>query len=198
MLRPMSLGVNTNFYLLSPPPAANIVIRISKSNVPVALAGIDRVWKSLAPNTPIKRRFSDEQFQLANQILNVVNGTMASLAAFAGIIALMGLIGMALHVIGGRTHEIGVRKTLGASIRQILILLLTTFSKPVVIANIAVWPLVYLVMKGYLSLFAQSTSLTPAPFLLSLLITLLIAWLAVIMQARRAARMNPATVLRYE
>lgn len=198
MLRPMTLGVNTNFYLLSPPAAANVVIRISKSNVPAALASIDQVWKTLAPNTPIKRRFADEQFEQAHQILNVVNGTVAALAAFATIIAVMGLVGMALHIIGRRTHEIGVRKTLGASINQILILLLTAFSKPVVIANIAVWPLVYIVMQSYLSMFAHRTGLTLIPFLLSLLITLLIAWLAVIVQARRAARLNPASVLRYE
>jgi putative ABC transport system permease protein len=105
---------------------------------------------------------------------------------------------MALHIIGRRTQEIGVRKTLGASVNQIFILLLGVFSKPIVIANLAVWPLVYLVMQGYLSLFARSTSLTLLPFLLSLLLTLVIAWLAVAVQASRAARMNPASVLRYE
>jgi putative ABC transport system permease protein len=198
MLRPVALGVNTNFYLLSPAVAANPVIRISKDNVPAALAGVDKVWKALAPNTPIKRRFSDEQFEQAHQLLNIVSGTVAALAAFATLIAVMGLVGMALHIIGRRTHEIGVRKTLGASINSILMLLLGVFSKPIVIANIAVWPLVYIVMQGYLSLFAHSTGLTLLPFLLSLLITLVIAWLAVAVQASRAARMNPATVLRYE
>lgn len=197
-LRPMTLGVNTNFYLLSPAVAANVVVRISKSSVPAALAGIEQVWKSLAPNTPLKRRFSDEQFEQAYQILNIVSGTVGALAAFAGIIALMGLVGMAMHIIGRRTHEIGVRKTLGASTNQILVLLLTAFSKPIVIANLAVWPLVYIVMQGYLSLFAHSAGLTLIPFLLSLLITLLVAWLAVVVQARRAARMNPALVLRHE
>jgi putative ABC transport system permease protein len=198
LLRPMTLGVNTNFYLLSPPAAVNVVARVSKSNVPAALAGIDQVWKTLAPNTPLKRRFSDEQFELAHQILDIVSGTVGALAAFATIIAVMGLVGMALHIIGRRTHEIGVRKTLGASVNQILILLLNVFSRPVVVANLAVWPLVYIVMQGYLSLFAHSTGLTLIPFLLSLLITLSIAWLAVIVQARRAARLNPASVLRYE
>jgi putative ABC transport system permease protein len=91
-----------------------------------------------------------------------------------------------------------VRKTLGASVSQILIMLLTSFSKPIVIANLAVWPLVYVAMRGYLSLFARSAGLTLMPFMLSLAITLAIAWLAVIAQATRAARMNPAMVLRHE
>jgi putative ABC transport system permease protein len=197
-LRPMTLGVNTNFYLLSPAAAANVVVRISKNDVAAALAGIDQVWAALAPGTPIKRRFSDEQFQEAHAILGVISGTVGALSAFAAIIAVIGLVGMAVHIIGRRTHEIGVRKSLGASVGQILRLLLKAFSKPVVVANVAVWPLAYLALQGYLSLFAHSAGLTPLPFVLSLLITLVIAWLAVFVQARRAARTEPAVVLRYE
>jgi putative ABC transport system permease protein len=197
-LRPMTLGVNTNFYLLSPAAAANVVVRISKNDVPAALAGIDQVWATLAPSTPIKRRFSDEQFEEAHEILGVVSGTVGALSVFAAVIAVMGLVGMAVHIIGRRTHEIGVRKSLGASVKQILLLLLRAFSKPVIVANVAVWPLAYLVLQGYLSLFAHRAGLTPVPFILSLLITLAIAWLAVFVQARRAARTEPAVVLRHE
>jgi putative ABC transport system permease protein len=198
MLRPLSGGVNANFYLLSPDAAVNPVIRIAKDKVSDGIASIDAVWQTLAPNEPIRRRFADEQFALTHNILNVISGTVAGLATFATIIAAMGLIGMALHIIGRRKHEIGVRKTLGASVSQILIMLLTSFSKPIVIANLAVWPLVYVAMRGYLSLFARSAGLTLMPFMLSLAITLAIAWLAVIAQAARAARMNPAMVLRHE
>jgi putative ABC transport system permease protein len=197
-LRPMTLGVNTNFYLLSPAAAANVVVRISRNDVATALTGIDQVWATLAPGTSIKRRFSDEQFEAAHEILGIVSGTVGTLSVFAAIIAVMGLVGMAVHIIGRRTHEIGVRKSLGASVTQILLLLLKTFSKPVIVANLAVWPLAYLVLQGYLSLFAHSAGLTPVPFILSLLITLAIAWLAVFFQARRAARAEPAAVLRYE
>jgi putative ABC transport system permease protein len=198
LLRPLSGGVNTNFYLLSPDAAVNTVVRISKRDVAQGLASIDSVWKTLAPNEPIKRRFADEQFETTHRILNVINDTVGALAIFASVIALMGLIGMALHIIRRRTHEIGVRKTLGASVGQILWLLLRSFSKPIVIANLAVWPLVYVAMHGYLSLFAVSSAMTLTPFIASLVITLLIAWAAVALQATKAARMNPASVLRNE
>ena len=197
-LRPLSFGVNTNFYLLSPDAATNVVIRVDKNDVAEALAGIDAVWKSLAPDVPLVRRFADEQFERSYQILSLISGTVAMLAGIASVIAVMGLIGTALHVIGRRTYEIGVRKTLGASVAQVLILLLSGFSKPIVVANLAVWPLVYVAMRGYLSLFAHSVGLTLTPFLLSLAVTLLVAWLAVIVQATRAARLRPAAVLRYE
>jgi putative ABC transport system permease protein len=77
-------------------------------------------------------------------------------------------------------------------------LLLLSFSKPVIIANLAAWPIAYLAMSGYLSMFASSAGLTAIPFVASLIITLLIAWLAVGVQALRAARMKQAGLLRYE
>ena len=194
---PMTLG-HPGFYFMNPRAAVVPVVRISRYRVTPALAGIDQVWSALAPEVPLKRRFADEQFQLSFRFLEVIGEAFSVLAGFASLIATMGLIGMALHVTRRRTHEIGVRKSLGASVGQILWMLLRSFSKPVVIANLAVWPLVYLAMRGYLSLFAHSSGLNIVPFISTLVITVVIAWLAVVAQATRAARLKPATVLRYE
>ena len=196
-IRPISLGY-PSFYFMNEDAAIAPVVRIAKQDVAATLAHIDALWKRLAPEVPLKRRFADEQYEMSYQFLNIVNAVFISLAVFALIIATMGLTGMALHIVRRRTHEIGVRKTLGASVGQILWMLLKNFSKPVVIANLVVWPLVYVAMKGYLSIYAHQAGLTPTPFLLSFAFTLAIAWLAVSWQAARAARLNPATVLRYE
>jgi putative ABC transport system permease protein len=195
---PLTGGVQGNLYVLNPAAAVVPVVRISSSELRPALAHIDSVWKRLAPNTPLIRHFADEQFDIAFTALESIRQAFAGLAAFAGLIAAMGLVGMALHVTRRRVHEIGVRKTLGATVPQILFMLLANFSKPVLIANIAIWPLVYVLMSGYLSIFSQSVGLTPTPFLLSLGATLLIAWAAVAVQATKAARLTPARVLRYE
>jgi ABC-type lipoprotein release transport system permease subunit len=56
----------------------------------------------------------------------------------------------------------------------------------------------FIAMRLYLSMFVQRTGLSVMPFVVSLVTTVLIAWLAVAAQATRAARMKPATVLRYE
>jgi len=105
---------------------------------------------------------------------------------------------MSIHTIGRRTHEIGVRKTLGASVRGIVALLLRDFSTPVIVANLIAWPLAFVAMQGYLSIFTQRVGLTWVPFATSLALTVAIAWLAVSAQAIRAARLKPAGVLRYE
>jgi putative ABC transport system permease protein len=140
----------------------------------------------------------DESFDRAFRILPIISNTFAALATFAFFISTMGLIGMATHVTVRRTREIGVRKTLGASVSKVLGLLLRDFSKPVIIANVLMWPLAYIVMKGYLSMFMVQTSLGVLPFGIGLIITSGIACASVAVQATKAARMNPAMVLRAE
>jgi putative ABC transport system permease protein len=77
-------------------------------------------------------------------------------------------------------------------------MLIRDFSRPVLVANLLVWPLAYFAAQQYLSTFMHRIPLTPLPFGLSLLLTLAIAGGAVGGQALRAARMNPSTALRIE
>ena len=147
---------------------------------------------------PLKRKFMDEEFDSAYAMFDGIGGIVTLLAGFAFLVAALGLVGMASLITRRRVHEIGVRKTLGASTLQVLNMLLWDFSKPVIIANLIAWPFAVVVMMGYLSLFTVKVPLSPVPFAVSLLITLVIAWAAVGGQAVRAARTKPATVLRYE
>ena len=197
-LKLISMGLTTNLYYLDPTRAAYPIIRVDGGNVPGALAHIDDVWRELAPNLPLKRKFMDEEFDSAYAMFDGIGGIVTLLAGFAFLVAALGLVGMASLITRRRVHEIGVRKTLGASTLQVLNMLLWDFSKPVIIANLIAWPFAVVVMMGYLSLFTVKVPLSPVPFAVSLLITLVIAWAAVGGQAVRAARTKPATVLRYE
>ena len=113
-------------------------------------------------------------------------------------IALLGLIGMAIHTINSRTEEIGIRKILGADHFVILRLLLWDISKPVLIAAIASWPLAYIAGQIYLTLFTRRITLGPWPFIASLAATLAVAWLAVGWRIASASVKSPAEVMRYE
>lgn len=197
VIQPVNFGAPV-VYLMNRDAAVVPVIRVAKPDVAGALTRIDATWKVLAPGVPLRRRFANEQYEASYGFLNVIDDVFAALGAFASIIATMGLIGISLHTIRRRTREIAVRKVNGASVRRILWLLLANFSKPIVIANLAAWPAAFLVMRGYLSLFSVRAGLGLMPFVLSLLIALLVALLAVVTQARRAARASPALVLRRE
>jgi putative ABC transport system permease protein len=174
------------------------VARVTAADVDGALKGIDNEWKRLAPSVAISRRFLDEIFERAFANYVRINQLFGALAVMAFAICVAGLFGMAMFVAGRRRHEIGVRKTLGASTTQMIALLLTRFSRPVLIANLVAWPAGYFASRAYLNQFSGSIPLTPWPFVLSVAITLAIAWLAVVGQTLRAARTSPAEVLRNE
>jgi putative ABC transport system permease protein len=89
-----------------------------------------------------------------------------------------------------------VRKVHGARTGQMMVMLLTSFTKPVVIATLLAWPIAYIAGRAYLDMFAYSIPLTPLPFLLCLAVTLAIACMAVARQTLRAARTRPAERLR--
>jgi len=197
-LRLLGLGATSNLFLQQLDAANLPIIRIDSNDVAAGLREIDAVWTKLAPNVAIKRRFASEVLNNSLAAFKAVTKAFQMIALLASSIAVLGLIGMSLHIIRRRTHEIGVRKTMGASVQQILTLLLKDFSKPVLIANLVAWPFAFVTMTIYLNIFVTRTALSLTPFIASMLLTLLIAWLAVLIQASRAARMNPATVLRHE
>jgi len=174
------------------------VARVAAADVAGGLQGIDAAWRELAPNVAVSRRFLDEVFERAYAQYLRINQLFAVLSAMAFGICVAGLFGMAIFVAGRRRREIGVRKTLGASTSRMVTLLLVSFSKPVVIANLVAWPAGYFAARAYLNQFSQSIPLTPWPFVLSVLITLGTACLAVLGQTVRAARTTPAEVLRQD
>ncbi|HZF31202.1 MAG TPA: ABC transporter permease [Gammaproteobacteria bacterium] len=180
------------------PTAPYTVARISRSNVSGALAEIDALWRRLAPNVAFSRRFMDDIFNQAYSQFVRTNRLFGLLALMAFAISVAGLFGMAALVTARRRPEIGLRKTLGASTPQVLRLLLTSFSKPVIIANLLAWPLGFVAARVYLKQFLNPIPITPLPFVASLVVTVAIAWLAVGSQTWRAARLKPADVLRHE
>jgi putative ABC transport system permease protein len=137
----------------------------------------------------------DNLFDIAYEQFSDVNKVLNALAGFAFFIAVMGLCGLAIHVTSRRKREIGIRKTLGATVQGVVTMLLIDFAKPVLIANVIAWPFAWFVGRKYMEQFTQRGELTLWPFLLSLVITLGVAWASVGVQALRAATVKPANVL---
>ena len=192
----MALGMSSQVYVMSP-SASHAIIRVSQTDVAGARAEITQSWNRLAPNVPLKLRLLNERFDTARNS-NVIEAMFQILVVCSFAVAAMGLFAMAIHATRRRLHEIGVRKTLGASSWSMVWMLLRDFSIPVVIANLLAWPLAYLAMRTYLNLYVHRIDLAPAPFVTALVLTVAISWLAISWQAYRAARVNPSAVLRYE
>jgi putative ABC transport system permease protein len=163
-----------------------------------AVAHIEKVWKSFNPATPFEFHFLDEA--LAAEYTNETRqgrlfGVFAVLAVF---ISCLGLFGLASFTAEQRTKEIGIRKTLGASAADILLLLSADFSKAVLAANLVSWPLAWYLMTRWLRGFVYRAPLDLWIFLGAGSVALLISWLTVGLQTLRSARTNPVEALRFE
>lgn len=176
----------------------HIVVRFAPGAAADALDFIDATWKELVPDTPIRRRFVVEDFENL-YLLEIKLGQLFSfISALTVAIACMGLFGLAAFNTESRTKEIGVRKVVGGSVWNIVVLLTAQFSRLVLVANLLAWPVAWYAMHLWLQQYAEQVPLTPAIFIGSGAIALCIAWVTVGGTAVKAARRRPVLALRYE
>ncbi len=162
------------------------------------IARIENAWLGVNSVAPFEYRFLDETIaaQYGNERrLGRLFGYFAFLAVF---ISCLGLVGLASFLAELRTKEIGIRKALGAGLRDIVGMLSRDFTLWVLAANLIAWPVAWLVMRRWLQNFAYRTPITWWIFPAAGAIALVIAWATVSLQTLRAARSNPVDALRYE
>ena len=114
------------------------------------------------------------------------------------IIAMIGLVGLVTYAAEQRKKEIGVRKVLGASVRQVVILLNKTFTILVIVSFAIAIPLGWYAMNEWLSQFPYRIEISPGTFIVAGLSMLLITWTTVAYQSIRAGLTNPVDVLKEE
>jgi putative ABC transport system permease protein len=177
---------------------STMIVRYDSTDPEEVRRNIGRVWNRLAPDVPFEGEFADDQ--LAELYLSEAARAkmFGGFALLAVIIACLGLFGLAAFTAERRTKEIGIRKVLGARIRDIVRLLVWQFSKPVILANLIAWPVAWWLMRDWLNTFDARISLTPTPFLLAGLLALAIAIGTIAGHAMKVARLNPVHALRYE
>ena len=114
------------------------------------------------------------------------------------VIACLGLFGLSSYLVVQRTKEIGIRKVLGASVDQIMLLASEEFVLIVLIANVIAWPISYFIINNWLNGFAYRITLGILIFLIPGLSALVIAMFTVAYQSIKAATAVPVDSLRSE
>jgi len=175
-----------------------ISVKYDQANAREILSFLQKKWKEYSPDRPLDYFFLDENFDKlyrAEERLSQIFSVFSFLAIF---IACLGLFGLASFTAEQRTKEIGIRKTLGASAANIVLLLSKEFTKWVIVANALAWPLAYFAMNRWLQNFAYRISIGLWMFFLGAGLALAIAFFTISFQTVRAALANPIDALRYE
>jgi putative ABC transport system permease protein len=173
-------------------------LRVGTDDLPATLAAVEARYAALFPGNVFRYAFADAAFDAQYRADERFATLFAFFAALAIGIACLGLLGLAAFTAQQRTKEIGVRKVLGASVADVVVLLSRDFLRLVVVAVVVASPVAYVLMRGWLENFAYRVDLGPGMFLLAGGLALLLALATVSTQALRAATADPVKALRYE
>ena len=171
-------------------------IRFSGEDPRTALAQVKAVWREIAPDAPFIADTAGEDMEGYYRTEARTGRLFALGAVMATAIACLGLFGLASFSAARRAREIGVRKTLGASSRDLLRLLMGKMLRPVLAASLIAWPAAFVVMRGWLSGFDQRITLGPGYFAAATTLAVAVAGLTVLAHAWRLARAEPGRALR--
>ena len=177
----------------------NLGARVKAEGIEDTLAFFEKTWKQFLPaDQPFEYMMWDQQFEYMYSAEQRVQALTSLSSGMAILLACMGLFGLAAFTVEQRVKEIGVRKVLGASVSNIVMLISRTFAIMVLIANLFAWPVAYFAMRSWLDGFAYRTDLSWWIFVLSGAVALAIALFTVSFHALRAAVSNPVEALRHE
>lgn len=176
----------------------SIAIKIKDGNNIKTIKNIENVFYEFDRDFTFNYMFISnlyEQMYASEERNNILIAIATALSIF---ISVLGLFSLTSYTVIRRTKEIGLRKSLGASVSEIVFMLIKDISKWVILVNIIAWPLSYIYMKKWLSNFAYQVDVRPWMFIISGLITFVIAVSAVSYQSVKAARSKTIDALRYE
>jgi len=173
-------------------------IKIQSKDAKQTLAAIEKVWNAFYPEYIYNHIFLDEKIERFYQQEDQLAQLYKLFAGIAIFISCLGLYGLISFMAIQRTKEVGIRKVLGASVGSIVYLFSKEFTLLIGIAFLIAAPLSYYFMHQWLENFTYKISISGSLFILTILASVIIAWITVGYRALRAAHANPVRSLRTE
>lgn len=185
-------------FLITGGRMGKIAVKLDQEKTAEGLAFLREKWSYLMPDYPfdyffIDARF-DEQYTGEDRLSELIN----YFSFLAIIIGMLGLFGLASYTTEQRFKEIGIRKVLGASNREILLILTRGFTLLVFIGFILAIPVSLFLMNTWLDTFAYHGAVSWLTILLAGTSAIVLAWFTVGFQTVKAARSNPINSIHYE
>jgi len=175
-----------------------LLVKVSGTHLQQTISSLEAKWKTLVPYRPFEFHFLDEDYNKLYSSETRLGTIMNLFAGIAIVLACLGLFGLSAYTAQQRFKEIGVRKVLGASVSNLVLLLSKDFIKLVVIAFIIASPVAWYVTNNWLNDFAYRIEISSWIFIATGLLAVIIALATISFQAIKAAISNPVKSLRTE
>jgi putative ABC transport system permease protein len=174
------------------------LIKLKTAGISNAINRIKKYYSTAAPDYPFEYDFLDQRFDMLYRSEMKMQTLLSVFAGIAICIACLGLFGLTAYTAAKRTKEIGVRKVLGSTMQNIVLLLSKDLLKPVLFGTAIAVPAAWLIIQKWLQGFAYRTDVHWWLFAGAAMVAVLIALITVSVQAIKAALANPVKSLRTE
>jgi putative ABC transport system permease protein len=179
-------------------PVPKLVFRYTGTNLSAVKEILEENWESVYPEDELAFSFVEEDMEVQYASERQMQRMVFTATILSIFIACLGMLGLTIMVVNSRLKEISIRKIVGAHPGSIMGLLTGDMAKQLILGFILAIPVTYILMEQWLSNFAFRIDIQPWQFLVSLLMTVIIAFLVVIYHTVSAARQNPVNSLRSE
>lgn len=173
-------------------------LKLDVENLTETISSIRVRWKQYDPDHPFEYFFLDQRFNDQYKADEAQNELLSLLSWVTVFISLLGVIGLSAFDAGQRTKEIGIRKVLGATVPQIVLLLSRDALILVLLSSLIIFPLSYWVIHSWLDNFAYKTLLDYSTYFIVTGAALCFVFLTVLFQSLKTVRSNPVDSLKYE
>ena len=180
------------------PVYSQLAIKLKSTGASSLWQHLESRWKAFVPGEPMRYHFLDENFGELIKKEEVLGKAVGIFTGLAIAISCLGLFGLAAYTTEQRTKEIGIRKTLGASSANIVLMLNRQFTILVVIAMLVAVPISYYAAREWLAGFAYRVDLNVLIFLIGGIAGLVISFCTVAFHSLKAAQTNPSEILKCE
>ncbi len=178
---------------------STVQFKIKEGKREEALAEIERFWTTeLEPGYPFSFYYLDKFYSKTHDIYKKQQTLFFMLTLVVIFIALLGLFALATLTIQQRLKEVAIRKTLGASVKEIIVQLVKSFIKITGIAVIILLPIAYYLMQNWLDNFAYRIDMPWWPFMVAPIILLLLVFVVVGIKAFNATKVDLIKYLKFE
>ena len=176
----------------------NFMIRINGNDMPKTVSHLEEIWKQRVPDRPFNYHFLDDDYNKLYQAEHRTSAFFCVSAGLAIVLACLGLFGLVAFTTVQRTKEIGIRRVLGASISNITLLVAKNFLLLVSVAILIAVPIAWWAGSKWLQDFSYRIPVHKSIFVLTSLVTVVLAFLTLGYHSIRVALLNPAKSMRTE